>query len=287
MTESIRGLAKRQRSVVPARSVVDYEPASDVAPLARPIAGLALPGPLALHRSAGARPTSVVGALRRQAIRRSGKAAVMELGSDHDDSEMEEEEEEEEAPSWEGTAAEAGKNLVGWLRAKAGDGTNYTVAVCSDDIYITKVNGVTGTTKLIQELATHIESEGIQDGRDIYLCQKYNSSQPSNHAEMCVLAAIGEANLASITFFECTSPSCDYCAETLAHYKVLNTSPEGAPASQMGWTHPFQPIVFGTQLGGHSAQVAELKNYLKDPQTRLTIGRATSTAPKGRSTKWL
>lgn len=212
----------------------------------------------------------------------------MDLDSDHDDdSEIEEEAEEGEQASWEGTAEEAGKNVVGWLRKKAGGGTNYTVAVCNDDLYITKVGGVTKATKLIKELKTHIETEGIEDGRDIYLCQTYNSGQPSNHAEMCVLAAIGEANLGNITFLECTSPSCDYCAATLTHYGVPNTSPDDEPASQAGWTHPFQKVAFGTQLGDHRTQVAELKAYLADTGAKLTIGKTIGTAPSGRCEKWL
>ncbi len=295
MTQSIRGATKRQDREGSEGSALDYEPMPDVAQNALPIAGLALPGPLAVPgplgpaRIAAAGPISVVDALRRQAIRRSSMAVTMDLGNDHD-SEMEEEEEEDEEreqASWEGTAEEAGQNVVAWLRKKAGGGTNYTVAVYNDDIYITKVGGVTKATKLIKELKTHIETEGIENGRDIYLCQTYNSSQPSNHAEMCVLAAIGEANLGSITFLECTSPSCDYCAATLTHYGVPNTSPDGEPASQAGWTHPFQKVAFGTQLGDHRTQVAELKAYLADTGAKLTVGKTIGTPPSGRCEKWL
>ena len=96
MTESKREAAGRQESEGPARSVVEYEPAPDVASPALAIAGLALPGPLnsrhVAKASAAARPISVVDALRRQAIRRSSMAVTMDLGSDHDDdSEIEEE----------------------------------------------------------------------------------------------------------------------------------------------------------------------------------------------------
>jgi len=296
VTESIRGAAKRQESEGPARGVVEYDPAPDVAYPVRAIAGLALPGPLhsghLATASAAAPPISVVDALRRQAIRRSSAAASMNLGNDHDDdSEMEEEEqkqEEEEEASWEGTAEKAGEMLVRWLGEKAGGGTNYTVAVCSGDIYIGKVSGVTKKAALMEELKTYITEKGIEVKWNILLCKSFNTSLGSNHAEMCVLAAIGEKELGKITFFKCTSKSCVYCAETLRHYRVTNSSPVGEAATQVGWAHPFKPIAFGSQMGGDkAAQVAELRAYHADTGAKLTIGKTIGTAPSGRCEKWL
>jgi hypothetical protein len=103
---------------------------------------------------------------------------------------------------------------------------------------------------------------------------------------MCVLAAIGSANLGNITFFECTAASCDYCDAVLEHYDVPNTSPANDPKSQAGWTHPFQALAWGTQLGAHKAQVDELQAYL-DHGTAPTIGRVIGTAPAGRYDLWL
>jgi len=285
MTESVR-TAKRRVGVGRTPIEVDSEPAEPVRPV--PIAGLALgtsldePGQLG---GPAARPGSVVEALRRQAIRgqtirRSGTETTMDLSED------EEELSEEELEPWEGTVDEAGDDIVKWLRKNAGKATNYTVAVCSGHIYLTKVNGVTPAAKLMGQLREHIQDNGIDQVCNIYLCQKYNTSQPSNHAEMCVVAAIGAANIGNITFFECTAASCDYCGAFLAHYDVPNTSPANDPASQAGWTHPFQSLFWGTQLGGHKAQVDELKAYL-DHGTAPRIGRVIGTAPAGRYVLWL
>ena len=246
-----------------------------------PVAGLAFGTSLDAPGPSSARPVSVVDALRRQAIRRSGVDVEMDLGNDEETS-------DDEVDAWEGTADEAGKNIVTWLRRKAGKATNYTVAVCRDKIYVTKVNGVTAATKLMGELKEHIEENGIEQSFNIYLCQRYQPSQPSNHAEMCVVAALGRSKLSSVTFFECTSPCCDYCAAFLAHYNVPNTSPGGKPASQAGWLHPFERLAFGTQLGDHATQVQELKDYLDDDETELVIGKTVSTSPqKNQYDHWL
>jgi hypothetical protein len=278
MTESLHA-AQRRVGALPAPDEVDAEPAP-VRPV--PVVGLVFGTPQ--HDQLGgpiARPGSVVEALRRQAIRRSGTDTAMDLGE-----ESTEDDSEEEPEAWTGTVDEAGADIVGWLRDEAGNATNYTVAVCGTDIYITKVNGVTAGTALMGELEDHIKENGIDQVYNIYLCQKYNTSQPSNHAEMCAIAAIGLANIGNITFFECTAASCDYCDAFLAHYNVPNTSPENDPASQAGWTHPFQALAWGTQLGGHAAQVAELTAYL-DHGTAPRIGRVITTAPAGRCTHWL
>jgi hypothetical protein len=276
MTESVR-TAKRRVGVESAPIEVGAAPVEQIRPV--PIAGLALGTALDGPEQRGgpaARPGSVVEALRRQAIRRSTKDVEMDLGNDSED------ESDEEV-----TAEEAAQDIVVWLRAKAGKATNYTVAVCRDKIYISKVNGVTAVAKLMRELKVYIQAQGIDKLYDIYLCQKYNTSQPSNHAEMCVVAAIGRSKLRSITFFECTAASCDYCDAFLAHYKVPNTSPENDPASQAGWTHPFDRVAWGTQLGDHKAQVKELGEYLDDPDVDLTIGRVIGTKPAGRCDHWL
>jgi hypothetical protein len=278
MTESVRA-AKRRVGADRAPTEADSGPAVPHRHAPVPIAGLAFASSLDGYERLGgpvARPGSVVEALRRQAIRRSTRDVVMDLGSDSED------ESDEEM-----TAEEAANDIVVWLRAKAGKGTNYTVAVCDDEIYISKVNGVTATTKMMQDLKVYIEAEGIGDLFNIYLCRTYNTSQPSNHAEMCVVAAIGKAKFRSITFLECTAASCDYCAAFLAHYKVPNSSPENDPASQAGWTHPFAPVAWGTQLGDHNAQVDELKAYLKDPDTDLEIGMKITTKPAGRRDHWI
>lgn len=295
MTESKRETAERQQSEGPARSVLDYEPAPDVAYPVRAIAGLALPGPLhsghLATASAAAPSISVVDALRRQAIRRSSAAASMNLGNDHDhdedhddDSEMEEEEDD----GWDGD--DAGRDLVRWLGKKAGSGTNYTVAVCSGDIYISKVGGVTKEDGVIKQLEPYIKEQGIERGRDIFLCRRF-SKLPSNHAEMCVLAAIGAKKLANITYFACTSPSCDYCAETLKHYGVSNSSrTDEEPASQTGWAHPFKAAAFGTQLGGtHAELVEELKAYLANDKVKLKYGKSNTTdkPSSGQCDEWL
>lgn len=277
MTQSVRA-AQRRVGADRAPTEADSEPAAADRPAPVPIAGLAVGhSPDGCERLGGpvARPGSVVDALRRQAIRRSGTDAVMDLGSDSEDE------------SEDMTAEEAGKDIVVWLRGKAGKATNYTVAVCRDKIYISKVNGVTAATKLMRDLKVYLEAEGIDKLYDIFLCQKYNASQPSNHAEMCVVAAIGKSKVPSITFFECTAASCSYCDAFLAHYKVPNTSPANDPASQAGWTHPFDKVAWGTQLGDHAAQVKELEGYLADPDVDLTIGRAIGTKPAGRSVHWL
>jgi hypothetical protein len=274
MTESVRA-AKRRVGADQAPLEVHSEPVPvEPVPISGLVFGAAPDGYEQLGGPVG-RPGSVVEALRRQAIRRSAKDIVMDLGNDSED------ESDEEV-----TAEEAAKDIVGWLRGEAGKATNYTVAVCRDEIYISKVNGVTSTTKLMRDLKVYIEKQGFGQLYDIYLCQKYNTSQPSNHAEMCVVAAIGKSRLRRITFLECTAASCDYCATFLAHYKVPNSSPEYDPASQAGWTHPFAPIAWGTQLGDHKAQVDELEAYLKDPDTELEIGRVIGTNPEGRCDKW-
>jgi len=288
MTESVRA-AKRRVGVGRAPIEVDSEPVEPVRPV--PIAGLAfgssLDGPGQLGGPA-VRPGSVVEALRRQAIRgqtirRSGTEVTMDLSEDEPE---QSEEELEELEPWEGTVDEAGDDIVKWLRKNAGKATNYTVAVCSGHIYLTKVNGVTPAAKLMGQLREHIQDNGIDQVCNIYLCQKYNTSQPSNHAEMCVLAAIGSASVGNITFFECTAASCDYCDAVLEHYDVPNTSPANDPKSQAGWTHPFQPLAWGTQLGAHKTQVDELKAYL-DKGTAPTIGRVIGTVPAGRYDLWL
>jgi len=148
---------------------------------------------------------------------------------------------------------------------------------------------VTAATALMWDLRDRIEERGIDQTFRIYLCQKYAPGQPSNHAEMCLVGAVGAANLNNITFFECTSPSCDYCDTFLDHYNVPNTSPDGEPASQAGWVHPFARVAFGTQLGDHATQVQELAAYLDDTDTaELVVGRTITTAPRqGRFTHWL
>lgn len=292
MTESLRS-AKRRVGTNRAPIEADSEPVP-VRPL--PVAGLVYgASPDGQLDSPVATPGSVVEALRRQAIRRSSKAAAMVLDSDeesehseHSESEQSEQSDEEPDP-WAGTAEEAADDIVIWLRRRAQGDTNYTVAVCNGHIYISKVNGLTVRTDLMDDLQGHIEAEGIDQSFRLYLCKKYAPSQPSNHAEMCVVAALGPANLNNITFFECISPSCDYCDTFLSHYGVQNTSPGGEPASQKGWTHPFQPIAFGTQLGDHATQVAELENYLADPaNTVFRVGRRyTFRTKQGECKRWL
>ncbi|MDQ1740314.1 MAG: hypothetical protein QOE53_1966 [Pseudonocardiales bacterium] len=279
MTQSLSKV-KRRTGNDQAAAVADDNQAVDAARATLPIAGLALGQPVSLGTGlpSVAEPLPVIDALRRQVIRRSSETITMDLGSEDDD---------DEVAAYEGTAEEAAAHLVSWLRGEAGDATNYTVAVHDDDIYISKVNGVTSATALMIELKAEIEEHGIEQSFNIYLCQKFNTSAPSNHAEMCVLAAIGEANVGEITFLECTAPSCDFCAATLTHYGVPNTSPDGEPASQQGWVHPFVRLSFGTQLGDHQTQVTELTDYLADPTTTLVLGRTTGTVPSGRSTHWL
>lgn len=290
MTQSLRKV-KRRKGTDPGPTVADHDHAA-ITTLALPVPGLVLGSEPGSHTAIPSvdEPLPVVDALRRQVIRRSSTDVTMNLDSDNDSgsgSEAVDEEFDEEVAAFDGTAEEAAAIVVKWLRGEAGDATNYTVAVYDDDLYISKVNGVTSATALIGELRTEIEDNGINQSFNVYLCQKFNTSAPSNHAEMCVLAAIGQANVGQITFLECTAPSCDFCAAVLAHYGVPNSSPDGEPASQQGWVHPFTTLSFGTQLGSHKTQVRELRAYLQDPATGLVLGRTTGKAPKGRKTKWL
>jgi hypothetical protein len=276
MTQSLRKV-KRRRDDEQAAAVAEYGSAVEGS-RAVPVTGLALGVPPGLPSTGPvAEPLPVVDALRRQVIRRSGVDAAMDLGSDSED----------EVAAFEGTAKKAAAILVRWLRRKAGDATNYTVAVYDDDLFIAKVNGVTSATDLMGDLEVEIKKHGIEQTYNIYLCQKFNTAAPSNHAEMCVLAAIGEANADEITFLECTAPSCDFCDAVLRRYGVPNSSPDGEPASQQGWVHPFTKLSFGTQLGDHKTQVAELEAYLEDPTTELAVGRTTGKEPEGRKTLWL
>lgn len=284
MTQSLRR-DKHRTGQDQAPAVAEDNPAVEATRSTLPVAGLALavqPGWLGTGMSVDAEPLPIVDALRRQVIRRSSETVTMDLSSEEEESE-----EDDDDSAFDGTAEEAAASVVSWLRDQAGDATNYTVAVYDDDLYISKVNGVTSATALMGELKTEIEEQGIDQSFDVYLCQKFNTSAPSNHAEMCVLAAIGAANVGQITFLECTAPSCDFCAATLTHYGVPNTSPDGEPASQQGWVHPFVRLSFGTQLGDHRTQVTELTSYLADPTTTLVLGRTSGTAPRGRKTKWL
>lgn len=268
----------RRTDRTPTPSGAEHDHATAAPRVAVPVAGLALGSRPDPADPSVSEPLPVVDALRRQVIRRSSGEVTMDLGGEDPDDEI---------LPFGGSAEDAAAGLVHWLRGKAGDATNYTVAVYDHNLYISKVNGVTSATALMGELKGEIQTNGIDLSFDVYLCQKFNTGAPSNHAEMCVLAAIGEANAGTITFMECTAPSCDFCAAVLGHYGVPNTSPDGVPASQQGWVHPFQTLSFGTQLGAHGAQVTELTNYLADPETAIVLGRTTGKAPAGRKTKWL
>lgn len=289
MTESLHAAVEHRADQDRAPVEVDSEsvPVGPV-PVAGLVFGTALDGPGRLSGPIG-RPGSVVEALRRQSIRaqvirRSSTAVVMNLDQSTED--------ETEIPAaWEGTAKAAGQSIVGWLREEARNDSNYTVAVCNGLIYISKVGGVTADTELMGGLREHIKESGIDQRFQIYLCKSYVPSQASNHAEMCVVAALGPANLNNFTFFECTSPSCAYCAVFLGHYGVPNDSPAGDPASQTGWIHPFRPVAFGTQLGPEAPQVQELKSYLvagEPASFTFRVGRLyTFRLVAGRCKHWL
>jgi len=224
-----------------------------------------------------------------RAIRRSSQSVDIDMGSE-EEMEEQEDQEEEEAEDWGRTAEEVAENIVVWLREND-DGeqsSNYTVAVLnSQTIYISKVNGVTAQSQLIKDLgeqvvenAEHLEEDGIS----LRLCQRYNTAVGSNHAEMCVLAAIGLANIDQITFFECTEASCDYCRAFTDHYNIINSSPDNDTSSQSAWAHPFAPWSFGTQIeDNHDNQVAQLRTLLGGtPPSRPQLSRA----PAGKSTAW-
>jgi hypothetical protein len=291
MTESVHAV-KPRAGAQRAPSDADSEPAvpSCQVPVAGLVFGASLDGPGQLGGPI-ARPGSVVEALRRQSIRgqtirRSSGGVVMNL---EDESTSDDPERTIEEPAaWAGNANQAGQNIVGWLRREAKKAANYTVAVWDDDIYISKVNGVTSKTRLMQRLKKHIEDNGINQVCAVYLCKKFSKDLPSNHAEMCVAAAIGEDNLPQTSFLECTAASCDYCRVFLAHYNAPNSSPASDAASQEGWIHPFQRLAWGTQLGGaHDAHVRDLADHLKHPATKPKLGMDVGPAPQADYEKWL
>lgn len=237
-------------------------------------------------------PLRYLVSLPAMSIRRSSIDQDMDLDDDYDEEHEQDHDEdvEDDEPAWGTEADDIAQNIVVWLRAndKGAQSSNYTVAVAGNTIYIAKVNGVTAKTALIGRLgAAIVQNTGDleDDGVELRLCQRFNTAVGSNHAEMCVLAAIGEANIGNISYFACTEASCDYCAAVCTHYDIDNQSPKRDPKSQQGWTHPFLPWSFGTQNdNSHANQVKELTDLLDDgtKPNRAPL----SVHPVRKSTPW-
>ncbi|TQS27016.1 hypothetical protein [Microbispora sp. KK1-11] len=166
------------------------------------------------------------------------------------------------------TATEVAKTLVGWIRDQTWSGVNnYTVAVYRDnDLIISRVKGIPGLeSQGAQEIVRYIQAQRMNLGRAIYFATAFTSGDgaASNHAEMCILAAVGAGNLSDITFMLCSAANCKYCKMLLAKFKINNgnaTGPDGK--SQQGWYHPFVPLRFGTQMGTEADQLKELQKFL-------------------------
>jgi hypothetical protein len=207
---------------------------------------------------------------------------------------VEEDEEEEEAPKKKKKAKRlripgrtAADGIIQWLNSNGyGGDSNFTVGVTvNGNLILSKVNGITAEAKAMKELKPVIEEEGWHVDRYIYLAQKFNTAVGSNHAEMCILAAIGRGNL---TYMKCTNPNCDFCAAALKTYNVPSGN-SGGGKSQQGWTHPFYPIFYGTQIGGVKAQVTELKGLGQDPEKKqIKLGTWGVSLPSGgKYTQWI
>ena len=167
--------------------------------------------------------------------------------------------------------------------------SNYCVAALQyGDLIISKVNGVTAATSAINGLQEMILEQGLHENRDIYLAQKYNTEMPSNHSEMCILAAARMLKM-KVLSMGCTGPNCPYCAAMLSHEGVPSAN-EIATRQQIGWAHPWENLFWGSSVNNQkvNVQVADLKRYLQAPKEYKPIyAKATIQESAGRSTKWL
>ncbi|MFF5209690.1 hypothetical protein [Streptosporangium sp. NPDC000396] len=160
--------------------------------------------------------------------------------------------------------------------------SNFTVAVYgANDLIITKVGGITDKADAAQQIFAEIKSQSMHTGRRIFLAQSFTTDgSVSNHAEMCILAAVGAEN---ITYIRCTAPNCKFCKETLQAYKVNNGNAGPLDGkSQVGWRHPFLRISFGTQLPGTpDQQLDELKEIHRTGEVpaRPAYGQRSSGDP--------
>jgi hypothetical protein len=157
---------------------------------------------------------------------------------------------------------------------------NFTVGVGKNgDLVISKVNGISTAAADSQKLKAIIIKNGINQGRSVYVASKFYSAAGSNHAEMCVLA--GGQDL-GIDFVVCTGPNCAFCKVTLEHYGVKSGN-RGVGGSQMGWSHPFFPLGYGSQLDGSQAdQLNELKRFHEFHYDRnvIKLGRWGTSNPR-------
>ncbi|WP_049557366.1 hypothetical protein [Nonomuraea sp. SBT364] len=163
-------------------------------------------------------------------------------------------------------------SLVEWIAGKKfGTTTNYTLAIVGDDLWFTKSNGLGGVTgEGPGAIVDEIESRGLNTDRLVCVAGAF-CDNVSNHAEMCILAAVGEEKLSSIKYLKCCAPVCDFCKVVLDHYKIdysFRPAQRGGDtvtdaASQQGWRHPFLPIGFGTQSGDTAKQLQVLAELNK------------------------
>ncbi|WP_283136052.1 hypothetical protein [Rhizohabitans arisaemae] len=81
-----------------------------------------------------------------------------------------------------------------------------------------------GSERWSDPQARYIGADAIHDGRIIYFAIKFTRDGPiSNHAEMCILAAVGQKNLKNaLNYIKCTSPNCRYCKQAMVTYEVNN-----------------------------------------------------------------
>jgi len=175
----------------------------------------------------------------------------------------------------------AAAKIINWLIDNGyGGDSNYTVGVTqSDNLIIAKVNGVGAGDKAIRALKPVVEEEGWHKDRFIYLAKKFDTSVGSNHAEMCILAAMR----GKLTYMLCTNDNCDFCSAALVTYGVPSGNPGGGK-SQQGWSHPFYPLRYGTQISQVvtvQKQAQELARLSADPkESDVKIGSWGVTAPR-------
>ena len=183
----------------------------------------------------------------------------------------------------------AAQGIINWIidNPPAGQAVNYCVGVLSNnDLMISKVSGVTTRTGYLTNLAAYIRQQHYEVGRDIRLAQQFNTAVGSNHAEMCIMAAAGAGQVTSIY---CSGPHCGFCAAVMAAHGVTLGAAQGND-QQQGWTHPFAPLAYGSQLTATTGdQLAELQGLPPAPtRDHVRVGSWLTSAPEpDKSTPWL
>ncbi|MFD7747772.1 hypothetical protein ACFV2V_24135 [Streptomyces sp. NPDC059698] len=139
---------------------------------------------------------------------------------------------------------------------------NWTVAITVEGaMIVSKVGGVTSGTSNVPALSLWIQDQAWwPDLSGLYLAKKFTKDGVSNHAEMCILAAVDSLEM-SVAKMGCASDNCEACGHVLI-WDGTDSLNDMSTSPQQGWVHPRGRMGLGLQVNDQWAkQILELDKF--------------------------